>query len=58
MRSFRIERALLELPLNLMGRARTLELSEWRGEVWVKAHPLRIGEWATDFACELAELSG
>jgi hypothetical protein len=44
--------------LRIPGRTGTLELSEWRGEVWVKVHPLRGGEWATDFARELAELSG
>lgn len=44
--------------LRIPGRPGTLELSEWRGDVWVKVHPLRKGEWATDFARELAELSG
>jgi hypothetical protein len=44
--------------LRIPGRAGTLELNEWRGNVWVKVHPLREGDWATDFARELAELSG
>jgi hypothetical protein len=44
--------------LRIPGRAGTLELSEWHGDVWVKVHPLREGEWATDFARELADLSG
>jgi hypothetical protein len=44
--------------LRIPGRAGTLELSEWRGDVWVTVHPLREGEWATDFARELAGLSG
>lgn len=44
--------------LRIPGRPGTLELSEWRGDVWVKVHPLREGEWATDFARALAELAG
>lgn len=42
--------------LRIPGRAGTLELNEWRDEVWVKVHPLRAGQWATDAARELAAL--
>lgn len=44
--------------LRIPGRPGTLELSEWRGDVWVKVHPLREGEWATDFARALVKLEG
>lgn len=44
--------------LRIPDRAGTLELNEWRGEVWVKVHPLREGGWVMDVARELAELSG
>jgi hypothetical protein len=40
--------------LGIPGRAGTLELDEWRGDVWVKVHPLRDGGWASDLAQELA----
>ena len=56
------ERALSGRPasrhwhLRIPGRAGTLELSEWRGNVWVKVHPLREGGWATGLAQELADL--
>lgn len=42
--------------LRIPGRTGTLELNEWQGNVWVKVHPLREGEWATDLARELADL--
>jgi hypothetical protein len=42
--------------LTVPGRTGTLELSEWRGRVWVKVHPLRDGGWATALAHELASL--
>lgn len=42
--------------LRMPGRAGTLELNAWRGDVWVKVHPRRQGEWATELARELAEL--
>lgn len=42
--------------LRIPVRAGTLELNEWRGDVWVKVHPSREGGWATDLARELAEL--
>lgn len=42
--------------LRIPDRAGTLELSEWEGEVWVKVHPLREGEWAPGLARELAQL--
>jgi hypothetical protein len=41
--------------LRIPGRAGTLELNEWQGEVWVKVHPLGEGDWAMDFAQKLAE---
>jgi hypothetical protein len=42
--------------LRIPGRTGTFELSEWQVNVWVKVHPLREGEWATDLARELADL--
>jgi hypothetical protein len=42
--------------LRIPGRVGTLELNEWRDEVWVKVHPLRAGQSATDAARELAAL--
>ena len=42
--------------LRIPGRAGTLELSAWRGDVSVKVHPRREGDWATQLARELAEL--
>src|SRR5689334_12612972 len=42
--------------LHKPGRAGTVELSEARGRVWVKVHPLRDGGWARDFARELASI--
>ena len=39
--------------LAIPGRSGTLELSEWRGRVWLKVHPLRDGGWATALAHEL-----
>lgn len=43
--------------LNIPGQMGTLELSEWRGKVWVKVHPLREGTWAVGLAKELAQLN-
>jgi hypothetical protein len=42
--------------LRMPDRPGTLELSEWRDRVWVKVHPLRECEWASQTAQELAEL--
>jgi hypothetical protein len=39
--------------LHVPGRAGTLELSECRGRVWVKVHPMRDGGWASALAAEL-----
>lgn len=56
----RIQRGLAEHPggrhwhLGIPGRAGTLEISAWDGEVWVKVHPLRDGGWAGNVARELA----
>jgi len=44
--------------LAIPGRAGTLELNDWKGRVWVKVHPRRTGDWAPDFARELAAISG
>lgn len=58
----RSERALSDRPgskhwhLRIPGRAGTLELNEWRGDVWIKVHPLREGGWATGVARELPDL--
>ena len=40
--------------LRITGRPGTLELNEWRNQVWVNVHPLRDGGWATALAQELA----
>jgi hypothetical protein len=54
------ERALAARPgshhwhLRIPGRAGTLELNEWHERVWVKVHPRREGDWASDLAHELA----
>ena len=42
--------------MHMPGKAGTLELSEWDGQVWVKIHPRREGEWTRAFARKLAGL--
>jgi hypothetical protein len=42
--------------MRIPGRAGTLELTECQGDLSVKVHPLRGGDWAPDLARELAEL--
>lgn len=43
--------------LHIPGQTGTLELSEAKGRVWVKVHPLRQGTWAVGVAHELAGLA-
>jgi hypothetical protein len=42
--------------LRMPNEVGTLELSEWDGQVWVKIHPRREGEWTRAFARKLAGL--
>ena len=43
--------------LGTPGRPGTLELSEWRSDVWLKVHPRRDGGWARTLATELHEIA-